>query len=438
MIISILAILKVGCGYVPLDPSYPEKRVAFMISDAMLSMIITSKERELNLFGKEPIVIFDSVLNTAQSLGNDNLENQGDEHSLIYVNYTSGSTGDPKGVAITHCSVMHLLNNPEYVDLNSNTVLLQIAPAAFDAFTFEIWGALLHGGTCVLHDEKFPTISGLRHTIDTYKVTTAFLTTSFFNLILDEDPSILFSLNQILTGGEAHSIKHFRKALNYLPQTEFIHVYGPTECTTFATYFKITQKAIAADSIPIGFPINKTKVYVLNEQYQQVAAGAIGDLYIGGPGLAREYLNAPELTKKQFIKDLSWLDQGQKIYRTGDIVLILPDGALSYIGRKDFQVKIHGHRIELEEIERVLNSHQQIKQASVLVTISQQGNKKLVAYLVPNCQALKPNILNDYLRSLLPKYMIPSRCFWLEHMPLTANGKIDRKALQNLQEVCFL
>lgn len=430
MIISLLAILKAGCGYVPLDRSYPQERLFFMMADAQLAMVITSKEQAQGLCDKIPVVTIESVLNADLEISNP--EVQVDESSLMYVNYTSGSTGKPKGVAITHRSVLHLLDNPEFVNLDSNSVLLQLAPAAFDAFTFELWGALLHGGTCVLHDEKMPTINGLRHTIETHNITTAFLTTSLFNLIIDEDPTLLVSLQQILTGGEAHSIKHFCKAWNALPQTELIHVYGPTECTTFATYFKINKESLNAHSIPIGYPINKTEVYVLNEQRHPLDKESIGELYIGGPGLARGYLHAAELTQNQFISDLPWLKMGQRIYKTGDLVSMLPNGALVYMGRKDFQVKIHGFRIELEEIETALKNHPEIKQASVQVIINQQGNKKLIASLVAEGAHLERSILNAYLRARLPAYMIPSQFIWLEKMPLTANGKIDRKALQNL------
>ncbi len=428
MITVILAIIKAGCGYVPLDIKCPKERQLHIISDANISMIITSDELQEDLPDDAITITLNSLLHSAgQELDSPRLINMRSTN-LIYANYTSGSSGRPKGVAITHQSVLHLLESPEYVDLSAKTTVLQLAPAAFDAFTFELWGPLLNGGRCVLYHEKLPTLTGLRESIKNNQITTIFLTTALFNLIIDEEPTILNKVSQVLTGGEAHSIKHFRKALRELPYTEIVHVYGPTECTTFATYYKLRDLNDSENIVPIGRPINRTSIYVLDEHLNPAS---IGELHIGGLGLARGYLNAPELTQEKFINGLLFLDKGQSIYKTGDLVEIRPDGMLIYIKRIDNQVKIHGHRIELGEIETVLNNYYGIKQATVVAT----GDgvlirRKLVAYLIPNGQAIEKSSLTNYLRERLPNYMIPSKYIYLDKMPLNYNGKIDRKILQ--------
>ena len=429
LIISMLAIIKSGAAYLPLDTNYPIERIDFMLTDSRASTVITSAARQNKIRNNNQILVIEDCLANNEQPPTTNLCVSTREDDLIYANYTSGSTGQPKGVAITHRSVLHLLQNPTFVKLNSDTVMLQLAPAAFDAFTFELWGPLLHGGKCILHHESLPTLQGIRDAINDHGVTLMFITTSLFHLIIDEDLDLLSPLRQLVVGGETLSIKHIRKALTALPTVEIINAYGPTECTTFSTTHPIQEQDCLLPSIPIGRPINNALIYILNDQYQQVHHNVIGDIYIAGPGLAREYLNAPELTDKKFISNLPFLKPGERIYQTGDLGRVLPNGDIEFIGRADDQVKIHGFRVELGEIETTLNNHPQIKQAIVAVDDSTPDTKKLVAYLIPETEPIKNEIINSFLREKLPRYMIPSQYTWLQSTPLKENGKLDRKRI---------
>jgi len=403
MIIAILSILKAGGTYFPLDNSYPEERLKFMLSDANVSIILNSiflnkAQEEINKeSGENPI-------------SNANID------SLAYVNYTSGSTGLPKGVETRQRGVVRLVCGADYVHFDNTRIFLQLAPISFDAATFEIWGALLQGGQCVLFPEKHITLKKLQTVIEKNKITTAFFTTALFNLIIDENPKILSTLKQILTGGEAHSVIHMRRALKELPTIDITSVYGPTESTTFATYYPVKLLHQNDLRIPIGRPINNTEVYIIEDE-----------LYIGGAGLAKGYLNRPAETLDKFKNNL---------YKTGDKVNYLNNGNLDFIGRTDNQVKIQGFRIELGEIEAALHMHHGIRQAVVIVYDQSYDNKKLIAYLVSNVNAPKPDQkeLLLYLKKQLPHYMIPADFLWLDALPLTPNGKINRKELMSMQK----
>jgi amino acid adenylation domain-containing protein len=427
MITALLAILKAGGAYLPLDPSYPAERVALMLADAQTSVVITQR----TLAGKVPagaaeLVILDGSTSPYAGHSDENPAARGHSDHLAYVNYTSGSTGTPKGVAVPHRAVARLLFGVDYVRLDASRVLLQLAPAFFDAATFEIWGALLHGGRCVLFPEKLPTLHKLRAALDQNRVTTLFLTTALFNTIIDEDPQILAGVEQLLTGGEAHSVPHMRRAVQALPGTEIISMYGPTETTTFATYHPVREVAPEAASIPIGRPIGNTQVYVLDEHRQPVPMGVVGELYIGGAGLARGYLNQPVLTRERFVTRLPFLPADARLYRTGDLTRYLPDGTVDFVGRVDNQVKIHGYRIELGEIEARLRLHPSVRQATVVVHERSYSQKQLVAYLIPSERPVESGPLRAHLAQTLPAYMVPAKFEWLDGFPMTPTGKVDR------------
>ena len=424
-LIAILGILKAGAAYLPLDRSHPAERLAFLLNDAHAALIIAGDD-VLELPGVQIAVV------TLEQLQCDTAAYQPrsiDGSALAYVMYTSGSTGTPKGVEITHRSIIRLVRDVTYVDLGTQPRLLHAAPLGFDASTLEIWGALLNGGTCIVHDERIPTGCGLEDTIERHGVHTAWLTAALFNAIVDEDARKLHGLAQLLIGGEALSVAHVRKAYAALPDITIINGYGPTECTTFAATYRI-PRTIAADSrsIPIGGPIANTTLYVLNSCGEPVPRGVIGELYIGGAGVARGYLARAELTAERFvIRPL--VAAGERLYRTGDLVRWLPEGVIEFVGRADGQIKIRGYRIEVGEIEAALQSQPGVRACAVLVREDRPGHKRLVAYYVADDASVSARALRDQLARALPDFMVPAIYIALPVLPVTANGKLDRRAL---------
>jgi non-ribosomal peptide synthetase component F len=309
---------------------------------------------------------------------------------------------------------------------------LQLAPVTFDAATFEIWGALLHGGRCVLFDEALPTLASLGETLAREQVTTLFLTTAFFNTIIDEQPQILATVQQLFTGGEAHSVSHMKRALSALAQTQIVSVYGPTETTTFATYHPVCAVADTATSIPLGRPIAHTDVFVLDQDLRPREPGIVGEIYIAGPGLARGYLNRDELTQERFIDAVPRALGVDRLYRTGDLAKTLPDGTIDFVGRADQQVKIHGFRIELGEIEARLLTCVDVRQAAVVVRDRGYADRRLVAYVVAATEGVDTSTVRAFLAARLPKYMVPTNVHLLRELPLTPTGKVDRQALREL------
>ena len=351
--------------------------------------------------------------------------------------YTSGSAGEPKGVLIEHRSIVRLVLSASYARFGSDRVFLQLAPAAFDASTFEIWGALLHGAKLVLAPEGPIDLEKIEALITRHRVTTLWLTASLFNLIVESRPSVLLGVEEILTGGEALSVPHIRMAFAHLPSsTRLINGYGPTECTTFACCHSIPRDDFApGGSIPIGRPIANTTAYVLDDRARLVPIGVAGELYLGGEGVARGYLNRPDLTAERFVSDPWGSQPGARLYRTGDLVRRRSDGCLEYVGRLDRQLKIHGFRIEPGEIENVLGSHPRVSQSVVIGRDNGGGGKTLVAYVVPRGDRVPDvNELRRFLGERLPAYMTPSIFMVLGELPLNANGKVDHRALHELPQ----
>ena len=429
-VVAILGVLKAGAAYLPLDMAYPAERVAFMLDDAEVRIVVTPRIARA-------LPLADAIVRVSVAAG----EQPGDPgaiapdpirldgEALAYVMYTSGSTGTPKGVEIRHRSIIRLVRDVEYIDLGLDTRLLHAAPLGFDASTLEIWGALLNGGCVIVHDEAVPTGSGLARSITRHNVSTAFLTTALFNAIVDVDPRHLTGLRELFTGGEKVSVRHVRRALDALPGTTIVHPYGPTECTTFTTTHRIPRDLAAdARTIPIGRPIADTRLYVLNRRMELLPTGVVGELFVGGAGVARGYLRRPELSAERFVPD-PFGAAGERLYRTGDLVRYLPDGAIEFVGRIDGQVKIRGYRIETGEIEAVLARHRAIGACAVQAREDQPGRKRLVAYYVGNGVETTAQALRGYLGTSLPEFMVPACYVQLDALPLTTNGKLDRRAL---------
>jgi non-ribosomal peptide synthetase component F len=302
----------------------------------------------------------------------------------------------------------------------------------FDAATFEIWGALLHGGTCVLYPSGFVRLSQLRSVLETRAISVFFLTTALFNTVVDEVPEALQNVGTILTGGEAHSLKHITKALRLYGPERLVSVYGPTECTTFATYYPIRQVRQGETALPIGRPIQNTRLYLINDG-ALCAPGESGEICLAGPGLSPGYLGMSEVARERFIEcDIAGVQE--RLYRTGDRGYFLPDGNVVFQGRQDDQVKINGFRIELGEIAYHLGHHPEIRQSYVTVSENAAGEKALLAFIVPGGERCTPAAVRDYLKERLPGYMIPANVYLCEALPLSATGKVDRRSLLSLHQ----
>ncbi len=426
-IVALLGILKTGAAYVPVQPDFPADRLKFMLGDADVRIVVSQRVHAQALPTGTTALWLDEAGPDADTLPPLKPVTV-DGEARAYVMYTSGSTGTPKGIEICHRSILRLVLEAHYVDLRPDEPMLHAAPLGFDASTLEIWGPLLNGGCCVVHDELRPTGAGLADTIRTQGVKTAWLTAALFNAIIDEDARYLAGLRQLLTGGEALSVAHVRRALAALPELTLINGYGPTECTTFAATHRIPRTLPAdARSVPIGRPITDTTLHVLSPTLQLLPIGLVGELCIGGSGLARGYLNRPDLTAERFVPD-PFGGPADRIYRTGDHARWLPDGTIEFIGRIDGQVKIRGHRIETGEIESVLNAHPGVL-TSAVVARDDGGQPRLVAYLVARDKAVPWSALRAHIAASLPEVMVPSAQVWLDQLPITNNGKLDRRAL---------
>jgi amino acid adenylation domain-containing protein len=441
MIVGCLSILKAGGAYLPLDPSYPQERLRFMIEDSQISVLLTQEKLVEQLpdvvtctYQDSPnprVICLDTDWNTITQESSENLTSSVTRDNLAYVIYTSGSTGKPKGVAVPHKAVNRLLFNTNYITLVPNDKIAQASNTSFDAATFEIWGALLHGAQLV-GISRDVTLSPQDFTRQLRQdgISVLFLTTALFQQIVRAIPDAFATLRCLLFGGEAVDPRWVRKVLKQGAPQQLLNVYGPTEGTTFSSYYWVQDVPEEATSIPIGRPITNTQIYLLDEQLQPVPIGVLGELYIGGDGLAQGYLNRPELTSLAFIPNPFSQKPGTRLYKTGDLARYRSDGNIEFLGRSDNQVKIRGFRIELAEIEAVLSQHPAVAEAVVIVQEDIPADKHLVAYVVPNKgQAPTSSELRQFSTEKLPNYMVPSIYMILESLPLTPNGKVDRRVL---------
>jgi amino acid adenylation domain-containing protein len=381
MVIALLAVLKAGGAYVPLDPAYPAERLAFLINAAGTPVILTQthlKNCSLDAAGQVLCLDADEFADEDDT----NLTAGVRANDLAYVMYTSGSTGAPKGVAITHRNVVRLVKETGYASFSADETFLQLAPISFDASTFELWGALLNGGRLVVMPPAQPSLEEIGSAIREHGVTTLWLTSGLFNAMVDERLQDLRPLRQLLAGGDTLSVPHVRKALRELNGTRLINGYGPTESTTFACCYTIAPDSLLDGSVPIGKPIANTTAYILDSRLQPVPLGVAGELFIGGDGLARGYWRQPELTGQKFIADPFSGDREARIYQTGDLARWREDGTIEFLGRADSQVKLRGFRIELDEIENALRQQTDVLDAAVAVREDTPGDKRLVAYVV--------------------------------------------------------
>jgi amino acid adenylation domain-containing protein/non-ribosomal peptide synthase protein (TIGR01720 family) len=438
MVMAFVAILKAGGAYVPLDPQYPKDRLAFMVADTAVPVLLTDDQSMSRLPEHRSHVINVSAFVPDSSTTGANPPSVTTADNLAYVVYTSGSTGIPKGIGIPHRGVTRLVLNTNYIDLGPTERIAQASNSSFDAATFEIWGALLKGG-CLVGISRDVALAAREFgaEIRDKGVTTLFLTTALFNQMAREVPWAFNSLRHLLFGGEAVDVASTRQALEQGHPTRLLHVYGPTESTTYASWFHVEQVPDGAGTVPIGYPLANTVLHVLDERLNPVPVGMPGELLIGGDGLARGYVNRPDLTADRFVPNPFAKTPGERLYKTGDLVRYRADGAIEFIGRIDNQVKIRGFRVELGEIEQVLLEHPLVQQAVVVAPLDGAGTRRVVAYVVPrataNGGAVNWDSIRAHTRERLPEYMVPSAFVELAAIPVTPNGKVDRRALPEVQ-----
>ncbi|MCC5666134.1 amino acid adenylation domain-containing protein [Nostoc sp. CHAB 5784] len=434
MVVGIIAILKTGGAYIPLDPSYPVERLNFMLSDSQALLLISNQEilGKLSLSSSK-IVCLDIHKDEITQESLENPINISSSDNFAYIIYTSGSTGIPKGVLGTHRGTINGLHWLwKTYPFTEGEVCCQKTAISFVDSVWEIFAPLLQGtptviisNATVLDPQLF--IETLAH----YKVTRIILVPSLLRLLLDNYSHLAKKLSQLkvwITSGEALSVKLVKTFQELIPFAKLINLYGSSEVSANATYYDTTLLQEQANSVPIGRPIDNTQVYVLNRDLQLTPIGVVGELYIGGDGLAKGYLHRSELTEKRFINNP--FIPGNQLYKTGDLVRYIKDGNLEYLGRDDEQVKIRGFRVELGEVATVITQHPDVQQSVVIASNDAQENQRLIAYLVTDKQDIATQLLPE-LQQKLPNYMLPSTFVVLSKLALTPNGKVDKLALQN-------
>ncbi len=429
MVVGLLGILKAGGAYLPLDPGYPRQRLGLMVEDAEPKLVLTHRGLGERLPEGVEQIRLDTDWKEIEKHSSENPPNPATPDNLVYVIYTSGSTGKPKGVRIPHRGVVRLVRGTDYARFRPEEVFLQFAPISFDASTFEIWGALANGARLVLMPPGIASIGELGGAIESRGVTTLWLTAGLFHQLVETQIERLRGVRQLLAGGDVLSVSHVEKVLRELPDCRLINGYGPTEGTTFSCCHTISRDTSLGGSVPIGRPIANTRVFILDRHRQPVPIGVAGELHIGGDGLARDYLRAPELTAEKFVPD-PYGATGDRLYRSGDRARYREDGTIEFLGRLDDQVKVRGFRVEPGEIEAALLKCPSVREAAVARREDQAGGTLLVAYVVADASgAESASTLRADLKRVLPEFMIPSSFVFLESLPLTRNGKVDRAAL---------
>ncbi|MCF3960188.1 amino acid adenylation domain-containing protein [Streptomyces fuscigenes] len=416
LIVALLGIVKAGGAYVPVDAGYPAGRIAAVLADSDPVLVLCGPSAALP--GR--LVVDDALITDTDATPVHEAAVLAD-HPVCVI-HTSGSTGAPKGVVVTHGAVARLAREVSYGLVGNDDVVALLASVSFDAATFEIWGALLNGATLAIPPTGPVSLPVLGDFLRRHRVSVLWLTAGLFHQVVDADVEVLSGVRCLLAGGDVLSPARCRTVLDRLPATRLINGYGPTENTTFTTTHTVTE---AGRTVPIGRPIAGTRVHVLDSRLRPVPVGVTGELYTSGAGLARGYLGRPGQTSERFVA--SPFDPRERMYRTGDLVRWAANGALEFVGRADEQVKLRGFRIEPGEVEAAVLAHEGVTQAAVVVREDFPGRQHLVAYVVP--ASADVTALRAHLRERLPASMVPAVAVALDALPLTANGKLDRRAL---------
>jgi amino acid adenylation domain-containing protein len=431
LVVSMLAVLKAGGVYVPLDSAYPTDRLRFMISDADLAAIITDKANEQKLpSGARLIPVEDARGEQAGQAP----EHGSNAESTAYIMYTSGSTGTPKGVEVPHRAIVRLVRSATYVDFGPSEVFAQIANSSFDAITFEVWGALLNGARLVILPTSIVlSPEAFADAIQKYRLTAMFLTSSLFNLIAARCPSAFHTVRHLLVGGDAVDPRWARQVLETAAPRRLINGYGPTECTTFSVTHEIREVAQGAKCVPIGRPLSNSQAFVLDWNMQPVPAGVVGELFLAGDGLAKGYWNRPEITAERFVNSPFDASGKARLYKTGDLARYQANGVIECLGRSDQQVKVRGFRVELGEIEMAMRRHPGVADCVVLAEEDSSGAKSLRAY-VAAVRGTSPSReeIRSFLAERLPEFMLPASFAFVDALPFSPNGKVDRAKLRLL------
>jgi len=424
LIVAIVALLKVGACYVPVEKNYNKERKEYIFKNANCKVVLVDEDEELDV----------NVLNIAQIQGDNynSIKNSNTPDSNNCVLYTSGTTGEPKGAVIVDRNITKLVRDADYITFTEKDKILQAASTSFDVSLFEIWGALLNGAELhVIKKMNLVNPSYLKEYLLNEKISVLWITSALFNQMIEADSTMFKGLRRIFTGGDVISIKHVNMLMDACPNLLITNCYGPTECVAFTNTYNITERP--TKRIPLGGPISNTTGYVMDKKMRLLPLYVHGEYVIGGESVGKEYINNPEMTKEKFVKNtIDNKFEIDRLYKSGDIVQMLGDGKIDFIGRRDNQIKIRGFRIELDEIKVALQSYNKIRDAVAI--LKQSGNdKKIYAYYTSDIEENNGELIN-YLKTKLPIYMVPSKLMQLKSLPINQNGKIDRKNLPEIKD----
>lgn len=427
-VVAALAVLKAGGAYVPIDPEYPIRRREFILADSGARLVMTADGSGAAGASTIDMRAAASADPGFEAAGVDEALPDVSPDDLAYIMYTSGSTGDPKGVCITHAAVTDLIGSDPRLSIGQGEVVAHLAPTAFDAATFEIWCALARGATVASLSKEEISVAELGSTLRTIRPDWMFLTTGLFHLLVDHDLEMFRAVGTVITGGDVLSPQHVRAAAGVVSR-DLYAAYGPTETTVFASLHKV-DPARSYERVPIGRALRNKNLRVLGDDLAELPAGVTGEIYIGGHGLARCYHRRAGLTAERFRPDPFSATPSARMYRTGDLGRLLPDGEVEFVGRTDRQVKVRGFRVELGEVEAALSAHKSVGAVAVLAVGDDESSKRLVAYVAPAGRAeVSTAALRRWIDGTLPAYLAPSHYKVLTKLPLDPNGKVDRKAL---------
>lgn len=434
VVVSMLAVVKAGGAYLALDPGHPAARMRTMLEESKpVALLAETDTDDPSGLGLPVVAVAEHLAAAVRDDPSHDVAVDADGagvDGLAYVVYTSGSSGTPKGICVTHRNVIRRVVDADYLTFKPADRVAQISNAAFDAATIEVWGALLNGGHLIGFDRDTILSPGrLATALREHHIDTMVVATTLFNRLATDDPETFATVGQVLVGGDVMGVRQ-ANAVSANPGCTLLNGYGPSECTTLSTAHRVTPMPEDTLRVPIGRPISSTTCYVLDEDLRPVPPGAAGLLYIGGEGVGRGYLDRPELTKERFLTDPFATEPGARMYATGDLVVAAADGTLDFLGRADFQVKIRGFRVELNEIDATMLQHPDITEA---VTVAEpdveSGDKTLVGFYVPAGGTSPETSLRAFLRDRLPEYMVPVRLLALPELPKNTNMKVDRARL---------
>jgi amino acid adenylation domain-containing protein len=428
LVVATLAVMKTGSFYLPLHTAYPPERIQWITDQAGGPLLLVDENTRARgglPQGCQVVVIDADQASSPWPASDPMVETSADQ--LAYLMYTSGSTGEPKGVAVTHRDVLGLALDPCW-EGGAHERALMVAPYAFGMSTYELWVPLLRGGLIVVAPPGELEVATLHRLIVDEAVTVVHLTAGLFRVVAEENPSVLATLREVMTGGDVISPTAVARVFDACPNIVIRGMYGQTETTLFATNSPMTAPYQAGISVPIGRPMHGMRVHILDESLQPVPEGVIGELYVAGTGVARGYFGRPDLTAERFVPD-PFAGDGERMYRTGDLARWTPENLVDFVGRADDQVKIRGFRVELAEVEAALAGYPGLAHAAVVAREIEPGDKRLAAYVVPESDAVDIVALRAHVMELQPDYAVPASFTVLDALPLTANGKLDRKAL---------